>query len=254
MMEQTKRVRIPERFCGPPDSGNGGYTCGLVSTALQTSAEVTLRRPIPMERDLEVEFEQRTNSIWALLRDEDGLIAEGMPMEWTQEHPISASFAEAEVAAAKSPAFYNHPFSTCFTCGPDRKPGDGLRIFPGRIMSLDKLRDMTGNAEQSRSNFFAAHWVPDEGLAGKDGAIPDEIVWAALDCPTGFAGGFPYEGKLVTGRLGANLYAPIHAGEKCVLVSWLTSSEGRKRMATCILMGESGEVKAQSRATWIKLQ
>jgi len=253
-MEQPKTVRIPARFCGPPDSGNGGYTCGLVSAALQIAAEVTLRRPIPLERDLEIKLEHRINSTWALLRDEDGLIAEGTPMVWKQEHSINASFAEAEAAATKSPAFYNHPFPTCFTCGPDRKPGDGLRIFPGRIMSLDKLGDMTGNTEHSRSNFFAANWVPDAGLATKDGVVPAEIIWAALDCPTGFAGGFPYEGKLVTGRLGANLYAPIQAGEKCVLVSWLTASEGRKRLATCILMGESGEVKAQSRATWIKLQ
>jgi len=256
-MEAPKTIRIANHFCGPPDSGNGGYTCGLVSAALKTAAEVTLRRPIPLERDLEITLQRRTNSelLWALLRDEDGLIAEGAPMEWKQENPIEASFAEAEAAAEKSPAFYNHPFPTCFTCGPDRKPGDGLRIFPGRIMALDKLGDMTGKAEYSRSNFFAAHWVPDISLAGgKDGVVAAEIVWAALDCPTGFAGGFPYEGKLVTGRLGANLYAPIQAGEKCVLVSWLTASEGRKRLATCILMGENGEVKAQSRATWIKLQ
>src|SRR5258708_28781839 len=28
-----------------------------------------------------------------------------------------------------------------------------------------------------------------------------EFLWAALDCPTGFAAGFPMAGKLVTGRL-----------------------------------------------------
>ena len=186
-MDNPNKIRIPARFCGPPDSGNGGYTCGLVSSALQKAAEVTLRRPIPLERDLEVNFEDRNNSTWALLRDEDGLIAEGAPLEWKQEQPVQASFAEAETAAAKSPAFYNHPFPTCFTCGPDRRPGDGLRIFPGRIMSLDKLGDMTGTAENGRSNFFAAHWVPDAALATHDGVIPAEIVWAALDCPTGFA-------------------------------------------------------------------
>jgi len=53
-----KTIRITTRFIGPPDSGNGGYTCGLVSQALGVPAEVTLRRPIPIERDLTIQVQR----------------------------------------------------------------------------------------------------------------------------------------------------------------------------------------------------
>jgi len=244
-----KTIRITKRFIGPPDSGNGGYTCGLVSQALGVPTEVTLRRPIPIERDLTVHMERRNDSDWALLQDSDGLIAEGAPMQWIAEQAPGVSFLEAQAAAEKSPAFRNHPFPTCFTCGPDRKPGDGLRIFPGRISTIDHL----GSVENNRSNFFAATWIPDATVGNQQGIVNDEIVWAALDCPTGFAGGFPYDGKMLTGRLGANLYQQVNVDEKCVLVSWSTGASGRKRFATCVLLGEDGTVKAQSRATWIKV-
>ena len=43
---------VPGRFNGPPDSGNGGYTCGLVAGLLGEVAEVTLRLPPPLDREL----------------------------------------------------------------------------------------------------------------------------------------------------------------------------------------------------------
>ena len=47
---------VPARFNGPPDSGNGGYTCGLVAAELgAASAEVTLRAPPPLETEMAVE-------------------------------------------------------------------------------------------------------------------------------------------------------------------------------------------------------
>ena len=46
-------VMIPRRFNGPPDSGNGGYSCGVVAALLDAPAvEVTLRAPPPLEREL----------------------------------------------------------------------------------------------------------------------------------------------------------------------------------------------------------
>jgi len=247
--ERKATIRIAKRYLGPLDSGNGGYTCGLVAVVLGRPSEVTLRRPIPVEKDLIVQLQNGAAPLKALLQDEDGLIAEGAPMEWKMEEPPVVSFAEAQAAAEKSPAFGEHPFPTCFTCGPKRKPGDGLRIFPGRIVSLDP----SASAGSGRSNFYAAPWVPDPSVGDAKGIVPPEIMWAALDCPTGFAGGFPYDGKMLTGRLGANIYAPVHVDEKCVLASWSTGAEGRKRFAACVLIGEDGKVKAQSRAIWIKV-
>ena len=41
----TGTLVIGSRFCGPPDSGNGGYVCGLIADYLGGPAEVTLRKP-----------------------------------------------------------------------------------------------------------------------------------------------------------------------------------------------------------------
>jgi hypothetical protein len=233
-------VFVPKRFCGPPDSGNGGYTCGLLAHVLKGPSEVTLRMPIPIEKAMRVDF---VDAQHAHLKSGDDLVAEAARFELSLPEAPKVEFSESEKAAEKSPAFMNHPFPTCFVCGPQRAAGDGLRIFPGPVP--------VGSTEFQ--HVFAAPWVPDALLASKEGTIPDEIVWAALDCPTGFAGGFPYEGKLVTGRLGAKVISPVHAGEKCVLVSWRLGVEGRKHHAAAVLVGEKGEIHAQAKATWIKL-
>jgi len=43
----TDHVTIERRFCGPPESGNGGYSCGLLAAHVGGPAEVTLRRSPP---------------------------------------------------------------------------------------------------------------------------------------------------------------------------------------------------------------
>lgn len=230
-------VVIAKRFCGPPNSGNGGYTCGLVSQSMHVPADVTIRRPVPMDTELTI----HEHGEGVQLRHADDLIAEAAPLIWSANPPRERiDFDQASSAAATSPAFHNHPFPTCFTCGPDRAEGDGLRIFPGKWQG-------------SGRDYFVAPWTPHSDLADKNGHVRDEIVWAAMDCPTGFAAGFPWAGTLVTGRLGALLVAPVRAGEKCVLLSWATGIEGRKHLAECVLLGEDGTVRAESRATWIKL-
>jgi hypothetical protein len=45
-------VQIASRFCGPPQSGNGGYTCGLLAEALPGPIEVSLRAPPPLAVEL----------------------------------------------------------------------------------------------------------------------------------------------------------------------------------------------------------
>jgi hypothetical protein len=203
-------------------------------------ADVTLRKPIPIERELHIHSRDGANS-GVLVKDGDDLIAEAAPVSWAIDMPgDQIGFDEAHRAAEKSPAFKNHPFPTCFVCGPDRVAGDGLRIFPGYV-------------EKNGHSYYAAPWVPDSSFADDKGNVRDEIIWAAMDCPTGFAGGFPYAGTLVTGRLGAKLIAPVRAGEKCVLLSWVLGVEGRKHLSEAVLLGEDGTLRGESRATWIKL-
>jgi hypothetical protein len=99
--------------------------------------------------------------------------------------PGTASLAEARAAAGRCPLFQGHPFPTCFSCGPDRAPGDGLQIFPGPLPGGD---------------LWAAPWTPDPSVADQDGLVLPEVVWAALDCPIGFAAGVA-DTVMVLGRM-----------------------------------------------------
>jgi hypothetical protein len=74
-----------------------------------------------------------------------------------------------------------------------------------------------------------------------------------MDCPTGFAAGFPWQGTLVTGRLAVEQVLPVYALRPYVVTSWPTGSEGRKFHAEAALHGPDGELCAKARATWIKL-
>jgi len=47
-------MTIPRRFRGPPNSGNGGYVCGMLARHITGAAEVALRAPPPLETGLSV--------------------------------------------------------------------------------------------------------------------------------------------------------------------------------------------------------
>jgi len=177
------------------------------------------------------------------LLDGSELIIEAAKTTIDVAQHLAAPFDQAQRASSTSPAFANHPFPTCFTCGPERREGDGLRIFPGRILDAD-----------DSDSLFAAPWIPDSSLTSGGVVVRPEFVWAAMDCPTGFAAGFPWRGTLVTGRLAVEQIAPIYPLRPYVVMSWSTSSEGRKYHAGAALYDSSGEMCARARATWIKLE
>jgi hypothetical protein len=47
------QIIIDKRFCGPPNSGNGGYVCGRLARHIPGAAEVTLRAPPPLDTPLD---------------------------------------------------------------------------------------------------------------------------------------------------------------------------------------------------------
>ena len=77
-------------------------------------------------------------------------------------------------------------------------------------------------------------------------------MWAALDCPSGWAvDEFQREGVLL-GRLAARIVVPVvGGGEPFVVVGWGTGAEGRKRYAGSALFTADGDVCAYARSTWI---
>nr|MBA3347339.1 hypothetical protein [Actinomycetota bacterium] len=92
----SEHVLIARRYRGPEGSANGGYAAGLLASHLDRPAEVTLRLPPPLERELLVE---RRDAGFVLL-DGDALVAEAVPAEVVLEPPAPPTFAEAIAASA----------------------------------------------------------------------------------------------------------------------------------------------------------
>src|SRR5580765_3584160 len=94
--EMMQSLTVPARFSGPPDSGNGGYTCGLVAQELGAVMECTLRSPVPLDVPLEIE---RSPS-GGVLRHGDKVIVEAKSTTLTVVPPAPIDFATATSAMA----------------------------------------------------------------------------------------------------------------------------------------------------------
>lgn len=219
----TGCVRFDRRYRGPEGSANGGYAAGTLASFLDGPAEVTLRLPPPLERDLAVE--RRDGGL--VLLDGEQVVAEAVPAEVELEAPAPVSFEEARAASAGYVPFGADTFRGCFSCGAIREQGDGLRILPGRL---------PGGA-------VAAPWRAQEPSVA--------VVWAAIDCSGAYAIGGEGRGETVLGRMAARIERLPRDGERCVVVGWTRGEDGRKHYAGTALFGEDGELLAVARQTWI---
>jgi hypothetical protein len=235
----TDSLVIPPRFRGPPGSGNGGYVCGQIAAYLDGPATVTLRRPPPLATPMAVVRNEESS-----LRIHHGraLIAEAAssPGGPAAEIPGPVSLAEAHAVAGGARYYTDAVFPDCFVCGMDRGPGDGLRIFPGPV---------PGRA------LWAAPWTPDPSVTGAGGMVRPEVVWAALDCPSGIAAaeatGLSQDTAILLGRMTASLAALPAPGDECVVIAWPGGRDGRKLLAGTALLGPGGTVLAAARAVWL---
>ncbi len=239
-------IVIPERFRGPPNSGNGGYTAGAFAAPLHTTepVEVTLRSPVPLDRPLQVRHDDPLT-----VHDGDTLVAESRsvaldlvvpaPPAWKDvEDAAPTSYSLQEIHPAGQPDHLTirgtgfHPI--CFCCGADHD--DGLRVFAAPV----------NNGEQ-----VAAIWQTQTAWAGNDGLVPAEYIWAALDCPGQFA--FMADGIRtgMLGRITAQLHAPVAAGRDYLVTAWRVGVEGKKHFAGSALIDRDGTVLARALATWI---
>jgi len=102
-------------------------------------------------------------------------------------------------------------------------------------------------------NLVAAPWIPDASLAGDDGKVLPEFCWSALDCPGAFSFDAPAGTPKLLGEFAAALTGSVAAGERCVVLGWEISSDGRKHYTGTALYSESGECRGLARATWFQM-
>jgi hypothetical protein len=222
-------LTVHHRFRGPAASGNGGYVSGLIAAALGSGpVTVTLRTPPPLDVPLRA---VDTDGHLAVVYGEV-TVAEAASSTSTDLRSVPpVAPVDARSASAAYAGLSLHPFPECFVCGPARAPGDGMRLFPGRL----------GDGRT------ACVWT-----VGADLADQAEFVWAALDCPGGWSA--PIEGRpMVLGRMTGEVSTLPTAGEECVVMGLLLGSEGRKVWTATTAYGADGRELGRAHATWITL-
>jgi hypothetical protein len=226
-----EELLLSSRFNGPPDSANGGYTCGRIYELLDSPCvQVTLRLPPPLGKPLEV---RRSDGKIELLTEGE-LVAEAISAELDLEVPAPPSFSQAQEASKHYVGHTHHPFPTCYVCGPARD--DGLSIFAGPL------------GEQ-----VAADWTPASELGDEDGNVAARFVWCALDCPGAFSVDQSMETPRVLGRLVGRLYRSLPVCEPAVILGWPLGMERRKAFAGTAIFDSQGRLCAAAKATWIAL-
>jgi hypothetical protein len=226
-------VTIPQCFNGPLDSGQGGYSAGVLAPFLDGQAEVSLRRPVPLDRPLDV---VRDGDGALRLLDGDELVADAQTVARVDvDVPDPVGVEEAREATTHYLGSREGQFSRCFVCGLARD--DALGVFAGEVPGR---------------RVMASPWTPPAWAAGDDGSVRPEFVWAALDCPATFAtvlGGTQGVGLLA--RFSARIDAPVAAAAEHVVIGWPIAIDGRKYHAGSAIFSRDGALLAAARALLI---
>lgn len=219
---------MPARFCGPPSSGNGGWTAGALAalTGLDPASGITVSLMAPPPLDTAMPVETADGVTTAELEGSPVARAAAATESPAAIEPVPAD--EARAAEASYAGLRSHPFPTCFSCGTER--ADGLRIFPGKVAAQD------GRAR------VAATWTPAEtDLA---------TTWAALDCVGGWAGDLD-ERLMVLARMTAWVDALPEVGVEHVALGLGGVVDGRKTHTSSALVAPDGRVIGRAEHLWI---
>ncbi|HEY3888593.1 MAG TPA: hypothetical protein VGL73_08460 [Caulobacteraceae bacterium] len=231
------KIVVAQQFRGPPNSGNGGYVCGLMASALDGPVTAMLRAPMPLGTPLDLIVE---DGVARILGEGETVIGEARAGDSAvlSQPPPAPSLAAATAAASGFPGL-DRPFHpVCFTCGDQLDEGFGLRVFVGQV-------------EDMEPGIVAGPWVPHRNFADADGLAPVEVVWAALDCPGSVAWVVTEGGGGLLGTMTGEILRRPVVGEPTIVIAWPIDQSGRKRFSGTALYSADGELMARSHQIWI---
>ncbi len=238
----SESITIPDRFRGPPQSGNGGYVAGVAAALLDSEmpVEVTLRSPIPLDEPLAVRREYDPMTIM----HGETLIAELRESDLDLDIPQPPDWETAFAARKESPSFLNginnlipdgtgfHP--VCFCCGVDHD--NGLYVHAAPVPDSEQV---------------AAVWQTRPEWADSDGFLPNSFLWTALDCPGQFAF---LAADIITGMLGritGKITQRAKAGQDYLVTGWRIGIEGKKHFAGTAVFDHDSNLLAAAKSVWI---
>jgi hypothetical protein len=230
---------IDARYNGPVGRGNGGYVAGVMAAFLSGDAEVRIMRGFPVATPLAIR-RHPDGEVSCHLDDQE--LGRARPLELVLQIPPPPTLSAARAAAERFRFLHGSDVRGCYVCSPRRAPGEGLRLFCG------PLPDAAGDT------IVAGVWEPGPELLDASGQVAPEQVWAALDCPGGYAIAAlaPDIGVQLLGTCAASLKQPLRAGASYIVSSWqLAPPQGRKRFMGVAIHGVTGELMACARQTWI---
>lgn len=219
-------LTIDRRFAGPPGSANGGYLGGLLAQRQPSGVPFTvvLRSRAPLDTPLRL----RDGGLY----HGEVLVAQATTGGFDRAAPEPVSAADAATARSRFPAAQARDslFATCFVCGTARR--DGLGIAPG---SVDSAR-------------VACPWSPDPAQP-----VTTALVWAAIDCPGGWALPDMLRRPALLGSMTAVVDKLPEPGEPCVVVGQHHGDDGRKSYAATALFDSEARLLARAEQIWIRL-
>jgi hypothetical protein len=234
-----RTITIAKQFRGPPNSGNGGYVCGMLGRDIAGPSTVALRAIIPLDTPLNLVKESDRVTLnggdGTLIAEAKAAAVEALPAPPTPPSLEQARIGSAAYEKAQLERTFHPP---CFTCTPLREDGDALRVFAGPY--------------GADPGHLAAAWTPHPAFADSEKLAPTEIVWAALDCPGSFAwlDKIGHTGGLL-GTMTCEILRRPKIGEPHIVTAWPLEHSGRKYASGVALFTAKGELLARGHQIWI---